>query len=210
MPRTRVTEEVLYKFEELSDEAKEKAREWFRDGYPDHEWWDCTYDDAKTVAGFMGFEVKDIGFSGFWSQGDGAHFTGSWSASQVDVDKLREYAPQDTELHRIAEGLAEIAKKYPEASMSIAHSGHYQHENCTRFDFEFGVDEAIPYGTPEYKAAEKVIAEDQDTAEELARDLMRWIYRQLEDEYNWLVSDEQVDETIIANEYEFTEDGKIA
>jgi len=30
MPRTRVTEETLYKFDELEEEAKEKAREWYR------------------------------------------------------------------------------------------------------------------------------------------------------------------------------------
>jgi hypothetical protein len=39
---------------------------------------------------------------------------------------------------------------------------------------------------------------------------MRWIYRQLEREYEWLMSDEQVDESIRINEYEFTEEGKLA
>lgn len=37
-----------------------------------------------------------------------------------------------------------------------------------------------------------------------------WIYRQLETEYDYQNSDEQVDESIIANEYEFTEEGKPA
>lgn len=36
-------------FEELSEEAKEKAIAWFADGYPDHEWWDCIYEDAGRV-----------------------------------------------------------------------------------------------------------------------------------------------------------------
>ena len=35
-----------------------------------------------------------------------------------------------------------------------------------------------------------------------------WIYRQLETEYNYQNSDEQVAETIKANEYEFTVEGE--
>jgi hypothetical protein len=39
---------------------------------------------------------------------------------------------------------------------------------------------------------------------------MRWIYRQLEREYDYQNADAQVDENIRANEYEFYEDGKRA
>jgi hypothetical protein len=42
------------------------------------------------------------------------------------------------------------------------------------------------------------------------RDFNRWIYKRLLAEYEWLIADEQVEESIIANEYEFTEEGKIA
>ena len=43
---------------------------------------------------------------------------------------------------------------------------------------------------------------------EAARDFMRWIYRQLEAAYEWENAVEQVDDSIRANEYEFTEDGE--
>jgi len=39
----------LYQFSELSDEAKEKAIEKFRDINVDYNWWDMTYEDAKNV-----------------------------------------------------------------------------------------------------------------------------------------------------------------
>ena len=42
---------------------------------------------------------------------------------------------------------------------------------------------------------------------EALRDLARWLYRQLELEYNYLTSDEAVDETVSANEWAFTADG---
>ena len=46
------------------------------------------------------------------------------------------------------------------------------------------------------------------TAGELSRDLMRWIYRTLEKECDWQNADEQVDENIRCNEYEFDVDGE--
>jgi hypothetical protein len=39
------------------------------------------------------------------------------------------------------------------------------------------------------------------------RDFADWIYSQLEKEYEWQNADEQVDDTIRANAYEFDEDG---
>ncbi len=39
----------VYQFNELSDEAKEKAIERFADINVDHDWWECTYEDAATV-----------------------------------------------------------------------------------------------------------------------------------------------------------------
>ena len=48
----------------------------------------------------------------------------------------------------------------------------------------------------------------EETVTEALRDLARWLYRQLEREYDYLTSDEAVDEAIVANEYSFTVDGK--
>ena len=45
----RVKETKLYKFEELSEDSKEKAMEWWREGGLDYEWWDCVVDDAKEI-----------------------------------------------------------------------------------------------------------------------------------------------------------------
>ena len=47
-----------FTFDELSDGAKEKAREWYREDLPfDNEF---TYDDAKTQFGFCGFDITRI------------------------------------------------------------------------------------------------------------------------------------------------------
>ncbi len=43
---------------------------------------------------------------------------------------------------------------------------------------------------------------------EALRDLAFWLYRQLENEHDWLISDSAVDEAILINEYTFTETGQ--
>ncbi len=43
---------------------------------------------------------------------------------------------------------------------------------------------------------------------EALRDLARWLYRQLQVEYDHLTSDEVIEEEIIVNEYAFTEAGR--
>lgn len=49
---------TLYTFEELSDKAKERARQWWRDASAQDEFWDSIYEDADTVAGLMGIEIN--------------------------------------------------------------------------------------------------------------------------------------------------------
>lgn len=47
----------------------------------------------------------------------------------------------------------------------------------------------------------------EDDLIQLLRDFMDWIYKQLETEYDYKTSREQIIETIKANDYEFDEDG---
>lgn len=228
MPKKRITETTVYQFDELSDEAKEKVRDWYREGNCEDTYWsEYIIDDATTIAGFLGLDInqtayKTMGgatkykpavyFSGFWSQGDGACVEGTWRASDVKVDKLKEYAPQDKELHRIVDGLAKIAKEYPDGYFKVRHRGHYSHSGCTAFDVELPSEELenLEYASPEYKSLDAKINQDQDTLIELARDFMNWIYTQLEKEWHYQNSDEQVEESIRANEYEFLETGERA
>ena len=47
--RTETTTRTLYKFDELTDAAKEEARNWYRESGLDYEWWEYTYDDAERI-----------------------------------------------------------------------------------------------------------------------------------------------------------------
>ena len=48
----------------------------------------------------------------------------------------------------------------------------------------------------------------EDTVTETLRDLARWLYRQLEREYEHQTSDAAIDEALAVNEWAFTADGK--
>lgn len=188
-----------YDFDELTDEAKEKAREWWLDGAFHHDWWDAVYEDAKRIGEIIGVQIKEIGFSGFSSQGDGACIEGRYSYKKGSAKRIREYSPEDEELHRIADELQSIQKKhFYRLGCEMKQAGRYSHEYSIDFVFDYDGEELWQL--------------DEDSLNRLVetmRDFMRWIYRALEKEYEWLSSDESVDENIRINEYEFTEVGII-
>jgi hypothetical protein len=206
-----------YEFNELSDKAKEKARDWYREhvNCGDTGWSECTIEEAVTQGNLMGITFKErrvplmsgktrgepcIYWSGFSCQGDGACFEGTWRAGDVQADKVADGwgdDPATTEIKRIASVFGEIAKEWPTASFAVTHRGRYYHEYCTEFDVMLDEDPDMVW---DYAVVEELI--------ETARDFMKWIYRQLEKEYEYRNSDECVDEEIEANEYLFTEDGK--
>ena len=188
----------IYTYEELSDEAKAKARDWYRKN-DDDEYSEFVIDDAKEVAALMGWEIDKVYYSGFWSQGDGACFEGIMRYNKGCAKLVKAYT-NDAELNRIAKAWQDLQRQnFYALRASVKHRGHYQHEMCTVFDCG---DTRHNYGWLQNPEAE-------DDIKEIARDFMRWIYKRLESEYEYSVSDEVVAENIIANGYEFTEDGEI-
>lgn len=50
---------------------------------------------------------------------------------------IREYAPQDTELHRIADALQAIQRRnFYQLRADASHRGHYYHEYCMAISVE--------------------------------------------------------------------------
>lgn len=219
-----VIEKTVFYFEELSDSAKESARQWYREGM-DNFWSESVITDAVQIAEMLGIEVKTvtrnwhnittkksgtitepaIWWSGFSSQGDGAQFEGHYKYKAKAHKAIRAHAPLDTELHAIADELMTVQKAHGyRLEASVKSSGSYSHEYCTNIDVQL-----VPRGerfdssavdSPGIAVQEEVIA--------LLRRYMKWIYKALETEYEWQTADEQVDDSIIANGYEFTESGK--
>lgn len=208
-----IVETSVYAFEELSDSAKEKALDWYRESGFDHDWFEFVFEDFERVCDLLGIELRTvpvrlhgggarrkpcIWFSGFWSQGDGACFEGDYSFKRGASAAVRCYAPQDGELLRIADALGAIQRRnFYQLSARLAHRGRYHHE----YSMAIAVERCGPHGQDMTGDAEEAVSE-------ALRDLARWLYGQLEREHDHLMSDETLAEAIRANDYRFTEDGE--
>jgi hypothetical protein len=198
----KTIEVKVYKYSELNDAAKAKAREWFR-GVAQHDdfWSECVIDDAKSIAKIMGIEICDVYFSGFSSQGDGACFTGEYRNAENCAEKVKGYAPQDKELYRIAYGLQALQIANSSGLWAdIKHRGRYSHSGC----MEIGIEQTAVNASGNYLELSEDVEKDLS---KLFRDFADWIYRQLEKEYDYQNSDAELAEGIVSNEYDFLSSG---
>ena len=207
----RTVTKTVYTYSELSDDAKAEAREWYRDitaRYFSPDDLEHVIEMVDTAAKLIGIEIsrkrQGRGLSIYWSvgggQGDGASFEGTWHAGQCKPDALKAEFPEDTELHRLADALAEIAAEYPDATAS---AGHGRSFNLANLESDSGID---PYADAPSREAHEAFPSDD--AEECLRDFAHWVYRALEREFESLSSDEVIAEIIEANGYEFTAEGE--
>ncbi|MYF07174.1 MAG: antitoxin of toxin-antitoxin stability system [Rhodospirillaceae bacterium] len=209
----RIIETVVYRIDELSDEAKEAARCWYRQAGLHDEWYDFVYEDFGTICKILGVTLATtpvrlygggtrdkprIMFSGFANQGDGASFQGWWRHARGAGKAIRAHAPKDEELHRIADVLQEVQRRnFWQLGATVRQSGRYCHE----YTMAIEVERDSPTWQPPTDGAE-------DTVTEALRDLARWLYRQLEGEYEHQTSDETVDEALSVNGLTFTAEGR--
>jgi hypothetical protein len=144
----------VYKFDELSDAAKEVARNWYREGALDYDWWDFTYEDAEAI----GLKIESF-----------------------DCDR------HEIEGH-LTKSINEVCKRI------LANHG----KTCET------------YKIAKENINVRGITKGSEAAFEFEYSLLQEYLSMLRQEAEYLLSDESVDETILANEYEFTKDGKRA
>lgn len=159
MPKQKII--LVYQFDELDEKAKERAREWYRAGALDYEWWESVYEDAARVG------LKITGFDLGRAQSIDGELT---MGAMESVSSIITSHGEECDTHKLAE------RYYPQ---------------FLALDLE-----------------------DEDAAQQLedeyAHELKEEYWHMLNAEMEYQLSDECVDETIRANEYEFLEDGKRA
>jgi len=226
--RTETLVKEIYSFEELTEAAKQKAIDDVRNSphYLDHDWWEFTYENWKEKLLEHGFDATEtkyrmsykwdsenkkrvengkkhftettINFSGFWSQGDGASFT----AKSVDVCTwiLKNEPVKYARLIKLCKSNA----LYLSGKVVRDRWCHYVHHNTISFylNDEFQGD---------YKSnlnnIEQLLEELERNIQEHAMSLSKDIYEDLEEDYEYQMSNEAIQEHIEANEYEFEENG---
>lgn len=221
---SKVIEVEVFKYAELSDSAKQKARNWYIDGM-DYEWWDSVYEMAIEDGKEKGFYIDKIYFSGFYSQGDGASWIG-----QVDVRQwLEENCADSIGLSALCALIQEdVVDKHIKV---VANTSHYYHESTMQVaelsDDAEGFEDSYRMELPSiFKGMTianlfDIIATDTNCTlkdvevmtqaiTESAKDYARNIYSQLREEYEYLCSEKMMLDHFDANDYFFDSDGRLA
>jgi hypothetical protein len=222
------TEEVeisstTYTYQQLTDEAKEKVKQWWCEHGLWHKWYDDTYERFKEDGYALGFVIDKMNFTGFYSQGDGACWSG-----QIDVATWLKTHTEDS-IARDA-WCALIAEDFCDKHFSIHFRGHYSHSNtmiCVGWDWiDANGEEDYLYLTKpsifqgmHYKELHNLIRStdfpytDPNDIEqagfESAKDYADELYKQLREEYEYLTSEESLIESCEANDWQFNNEGEM-
>jgi hypothetical protein len=179
---------IMATFQDLSEAVKEYFLDKNRDALLYDGWYDSTIGDFTTILELIGFYNTETFFSGFYSQGDGASYIGDYKYKKGCLKLVKDYAPLDKGLHDIVQGIVNIQKKYFYGiTCSITQkTSLYSHENTMSFNFdnEVRADQSYGYHTVFNNEI------DEKSLEKLFKDLARWLYKNLQTEYEYLTSDE--------------------
>jgi len=162
----------VFKYDELTNEQKEKTLQNLYDINIDHDWWDFTYEDANNIG------LKITGF---------------------DLDRYRHCEGKFVTTAR--ECAENILKEHGEKCETYKTAEAYLKE---RADIEqhSTIDE---WGEFDLKTEDKL----EVLRNEFLRSLLEDYSIMLQHECEYLTSRESIEETIRANNYDFTSDGKI-
>lgn len=206
-----------YTLDQLDDPAKERARDAWREHDLDYNWWDATYADAVTVGRLIGIEIGtrhgrgvygkpytelDICF-GLYTQGAGACWSGTLHVKELNGAPARlaqEVGSGDTLLHDLAADGQALYNAILLRAFTRRLLGP-DPDNQWGDLAEIALDEAIAVtGNDHYYATEvaaEVFPEELTPAlNAYVAGFATWLHAQLEAEYDYLSSDEVVDERI--------------
>lgn len=176
-----------------------------------YDWWGDVFGEAKKRGlDEHGYVIEDLQFSGFWSQGDGA----SWSG-YVNIPKFiklhgLEDDPDWFVLHQM------VNDALANTTVDIITSGRDTHEYTMQVreieQYSGGGDHEFLTGILAGTSISSVM-DDEETSSMLltaegyildaARDFARSIYRELEEEYSYITSEESFIDHCEINEVQF-------
>jgi hypothetical protein len=179
--REKIT--IVYPYDELTEEVKEKAVENLWDINVDCEWWEqFVYNDAINIS--MEITEFDLDYR--------RYVCADISDPIYTAEKILENHGEKCDTYKLAKAflkrIAPLLKKRERVENILN-----LHERHCLVDLFYKLKEQIEKESEEFK---------KDLCEEYASILQK--------EYDYLTSREAIEETIRANEYEFTEDGRLA
>lgn len=210
---------TTYKFEELIEPAKAKVREWYAQN-TDNYWAECAIGNATVEGRQRGFDIDDVQWSGFHSQGDGASWQGRLRIRSFLDFHLKGDNPDFARYTVLAELIDNefVDDSFPiyMRSFMYNHSRTMQTEGPTAYrTSNKTLQKGILAGADGAELYESIDIDDlidrlTEWALDEARSYADDIYKQLEKEYEYEMSDEHIQKTAEINEWRFDEDGYLA
>lgn len=171
----------------------------------DHDWWDCIEENFKADMAVLGCDVGSIEFSLSYSQGDGAAFNGS-----VDMAQFLEH-----------QGLKEkyLALWYDfrecdtHARVSTGRNSNYVRVNLDDYYLSTSTPQGV-FSLLDQEAWDLLVCTQYDAedweklVQEWAREKCDELYRQLQDEHEYLTSEEEFIASCEANDITFEVEGE--
>ena len=202
-----------FEYDELNDEAKAKARDWYKaDDEGDVTCWSIRT-QFETDLESLGLENLKAWWSLNWCQGDGVAFEGDFDLGSFSI-KQRELCEEKHETKDVwgkfvhectlsKDGMTRLEKLCGDEEMEVCCHvktvGRYTHWNSMEASIECYSDT-----TDEQDMLLEEVREDiAELLKSISKEFERIGYADVE----WHASDEAVSETINANEYLFTAEG---
>ena len=203
----RIKETKVYLFDELSEEAKDKAVEKLSDINIDFEWW---FDEGLIELSSKEMKDRHIKLSDKWYEisphanikGEYPAYTGlfKWKQIYFEIDRNSYLQFVDLEVKD-----DDTFRKFLRIPKRLWQDCHYSFDTPGRYRNTFIVTET-ENGEDFTPKQQEII----DRAIEIFADKVSEGLSNLRVNYEYLSSREAIIDTIKANDYEFTEDGEIA
>jgi hypothetical protein len=216
--RKEVKEITVYTFDELSEDIQTRVLDNFRDEtddiFEDNAYFFICNSLLHDLRNDYGINVNfsDVNYSGFNSQGDGLRF--EFEISNNLIVKYIEKEGLGDKCKLLYETLQ--SEKINDLIIRTEKNGSYNlycHEHTLYMDYEIHFDEDEMNVVQNRLDFENTLFSELNYLLNYMNDwrisLCKKMYKELEYEYEYLLSYEYIREHISANYYEFTADGKI-
>ena len=205
--RTATIEYKVYKYNELTEEAKKKVKQWYLDGQEPYIFTSDVKEDLHNLFGDNDLNVQyDLGYC----QGDGFNIYGKIGAAQIF--KCLENHNGGTQLEKFEDVLTEKEKKtilhYAAECGDIELPTNNRYSYCVVNYVDIADD--WEYQLENYSNYSNINKEVLEKFEELVKGIFKTLCKDYENQgykYFYEIDEEDLEELCEANGYEFLEDG---
>lgn len=207
--KTVAVEYKVYKYNELSNEAKEKVKQWYLEGQEPFIFTEMVNDDLYNLFGKNNLDVQ---YSLGYCQGDGLNIYGEISAE--DIFNCLEKHNGGTQLEKFENMLTEKEKKTILAYAKECNAIKLPMNNryCYSLADYIDIAEDWGYDLENYSGYSNINTEALNKFENLVKGIFTELCRSYENwgyEYFYEIEEEELEEVCEANGYEFLEDGTV-